>query len=165
MSERTRHTKPIPFPITKLTCSNKHEKVVSTTAKTVTLNQKKGKNCNNWKQHTTQTQTKHKQKHTTLGFGSCSKRSSRFRSSTTHHNRNFLWQIYHNPRQILTNLTDPFPIIIHLHRSLPLPTAASSILHARLFLFFLTPRVRVLNADPDCNEMDVNLGGAGAVTA
>lgn len=43
MSERTRHTKPIPFPITKLTCSKQHEKVVSTTAKAVTLKQKREK--------------------------------------------------------------------------------------------------------------------------
>lgn len=57
MSERTRHTKPIPFPITKLTCSNKHEKVVSTTAKTVTLNQKRGKIV------TTENNTQHKHKH------------------------------------------------------------------------------------------------------
>ena len=43
MSERTRHTKTIPFPITKLTCSKQHEKVVSTTAKAVTLKQKREK--------------------------------------------------------------------------------------------------------------------------
>ncbi|KAK7336822.1 hypothetical protein VNO77_17370 [Canavalia gladiata] len=43
------------------------------------------------------------------------KRSSRFRSSTTQHNPtqeniNSLCRIHHNPRRIFTNHTDPLPI-------------------------------------------------------
>jgi len=82
---------------------------------------------------------KYKERHKKETQNTTHKHNTRFRfmlergsldSDHPQHNRNFLCQIHHNPRQILTNLTDPFPFFIHLHRSLPLPTP-QSILHAR----------------------------------